>query len=353
MNKFKLRCVCAGLLALAGTAGAADAGLDRAGLLKLADNYFAALVAHNPAGVPLAADVKIVENLKRIKTSEGMWKTASSGTTAFKIVIPDTYSQQVGGIVVMGSDKNPVQLGFRLKVVGGKIVEAEHLVQGNRGGGALSGNLQTVRPAMLLDVPFEYADSRGRLVHIAKSYYDALDNNNGYLAPFASDCERRENGMRTAPNGGSALVGLNGPPVPGAAPAAAPRPAASGAAGGGAPTPPPGTAAPGAPKLLGLQDCTQQISSGAFQYITNIEDRRVDIADEKTGLAMGFSHFKHAFTQRTFRIYNDPSRTETTMTNAPFDMPALHIYKIWGGQIHEIEALGVLGVPFNSPTGWE
>ncbi len=301
MNRMKLTgWMGAGLLAvMAGTANAADAGLDRAGLLKLADNYFAALVAHNPAGVPLASDIRIVENLKRIKTSEGMWKTASSGPTAFKIVIPDTYSQQVGGIIVMGSDNNPVQLGFRLKVVGGKIVEAEHLVQGNRGGGPLSANLQTVRTPMLLEVPFEYADSRGRLVHIAKSYYDALDNNNGYLAPFATDCERRENGMRTAPNGGPSLVGLNGPapaPAAGAAPGAA--------SGGAAPAPAAPRPATG-PRLLGLQDCTQQISSGAFQYITTIEDRRVDIADTVTGLAMGFSHFKHAFTQRTFRIFND------------------------------------------------
>ncbi len=79
----------------------------------------------------------------------------------------------------------------------------------------------------------------------------------------------------------------------------------------------------------------------------------MEVADEKTGLAMGFSHFKHAFTQHTFKIFNDHGRTETTMDYQPFDMPALHVFKIWGGQIHEIEALGVLGVPFNSPTGWE
>jgi hypothetical protein len=35
-----------------------------------------------------------------------------------------------------------------------------------------------------------------------------------------------------------------------------------------------------------------------------------------------------------------------------FDMPALHIYKIWGGQIHEMEAIGLFA-PYNSPTGWE
>jgi len=36
----------------------------------------------------------------------------------------------------------------------------------------------------------------------------------------------------------------------------------------------------------------------------------------------------------------------------PFDFPSAHIYKIRGGKIHEIEALGV-SMPYNSPTGWE
>ena len=67
-------------------------------------------------------------------------------------------------------------------------------------------NLQKPRPAIPLEIPHEYADSRGRMVHLAVSYYDALDNNTGHLAPFAADCERRENGMRTAPFGGASLV---------------------------------------------------------------------------------------------------------------------------------------------------
>jgi hypothetical protein len=30
----------------------------------------------------------------------------------------------------------------------------------------------------------------------------------------------------------------------------------------------------------------------------------------------------------------------------------MHLYKIWGGQLHEIEAMGFTA-PYNSPTGWE
>jgi hypothetical protein len=174
-----------------------------------------------------------------------------------------------------------------------------------------------------MDVPEEYADSRGRLLHIAKSYYDALDNNNGHLAPFAPDCERHENGMRTAPNGGPSLAGAGIPGAP-------PRP----------------------PSLSGMQDCTSQLDSQTMAYITTIDNRRVEIADVQTGLALGFSQFRHPMTQKEYKLVNDPGRQTTTMSFNAFDLPAMHIYKIWGGQIHEIEAMGFMA-PLNSASGWE
>jgi hypothetical protein len=295
---------------------------DRQCLIDLSETYLAALVAHDPKKAPLATDIKTVENSKRINPGEGLWKTTTAGPTEFKIVVPDTFSQQVGGMVMLQSDGKPAQLGYRLKVVNGKIVEAEHMIAMTRGGDTPV-NLQKVRPAIPMEVPYEYADSRGRLVHIAKSYYDALDLNNGSLAPFAPDCERRENGMRTAPFGGPSL---GGPGIPGAPP----RP----------------------PSLAGMQDCKSQLDSQAMAYITVIDNRRVLVADEKTGLAMGFSHFHHAMEQKEFKIVNDPSREVSKMDYKPFDLPAIHIYKIWGGQIHEIEAMGFTA-PYNSPTGWE
>jgi len=293
---------------------------DRECLQKLADTYLASLVAHDASKLPFAADVRIVENIKSIKPGEGLWKTTTAGPTDFKIVIPDAYAQEVGGMVMIQSDGKPAQLGFRIKLENGKITQAEHMFVTPRE--QVMANLQKPRPAIALDVPYEYRDSRGRLVHIAKSYYDALDNNNGYLAPFAPDCERHENGIRTAPSGGPSL----GSGMPGAPP----RP----------------------PSLMGMQDCTSQINSGTFQYITTIGNRRVEVADEQTGLALGFSHFHHAFTEHEFKITGDPGRDTVKMDYKPFDLPAMHIFKIWGGQIHEIEAMGI-SVGYNSPSGWE
>ena len=321
-TKLNFRLGTIALALLAGSAQAANATLDRAALLRLADTYIAALVAHDPGKVPLAADVKMVENVTRIKAGENLWKTAGSPPTDFKIVVADPVLQEVGALVVMQNDGKASQVGIRLKLVNGKIVEAEHLIVAIRDPN--SPTLQKPRAAIPMEIPDEYADSHGRMIHIAKSYYDALDNNNGHLAPFAPDCERHENGFRTAPNGGPSLATT----IPGGGP-------------------------PRKPGLMGMQDYTSQIDSGAFQYITTIEDRRVEVADTVTGLAIGFSHFHHPMTQKKFAITGNPDRIESDMTNQkPFDMPAMHIFKIWGGQIHEIEAIGV-SLPYNSPTGWE
>jgi hypothetical protein len=303
-------------------AAACAADCDRTCLVTLADRYIAALAAHNPQNAPLSSSVRMVENAKRIRPGEGLWKTASAGAaTEFKIVVPDPLSQQVGGIVVLQSEGKPAQVGFRLKLADGMIIEAEHLIAIPRSG-ELPAASKRVRPAIPMEIPYEYADSRGRLIHIAKSYYDAVDLNNSSLAPFASDCDRRENGSRTAPSGGP----LSGPDIPGAAP----RPIG----------------------LLGMIDCRSQIDMQTFEYITEISNRRVEIADEKTGLALGFSDFRHAMEKKQYRIVNDPGRETVERSYNPFDTLAMHIFKIWGGQLHEIEALGVVA-PYNSPSGWE
>ena len=47
-------------------------------------------------------------------------------------------------------------------------------------------------------------------------------------------------------------------------------------------------------------------------------------------------------------VWSVPSRR---IDYKPFDLPAAHIFKIQGGLIREIEALGFLA-PYNAPTGW-
>jgi hypothetical protein len=305
------------LAALAASAAQAapPAKCDRDCLHKLADDYVAALVAHDPARVPLARDVRMVENIQRIKPGEGLWKTASAVPSTFRIYVPDAVAQQVGYMAVLQEDGKPIQLALRLKYEGGRITEAEHLVVHSLREGNLA-NLQTPRQPLVMPVAEPWRDSRGRLLSIAASYYDALDLNNGSLAPFADDCVRFENGGQSARK-----------PVP---------------------------TGPGADSFapFGALGCAKQLDTQVMAYITSIDNRRVWIADEDTGLAFGLSQFRHAMEKTEWPTFGVPGVPFRKIDYKPFDLPAAHIFKIYGGQIHEIEALGFIA-PYKAPTGWD
>ena len=302
--------VFAGLQGLAHAAK--ESSCDRACLNAQVDSYLAALVAHDPARVPLAADVKFVENTVPMRPGEGFWKTASEVPTTFKIYVPDPVAQQVGFIGVMQEGDKPVEFGLRLKLHDGKIVEAEHLVDRGLRDTSLP-NLRTPRPGLLATVPPAERSSRQQLLKIGASYYDALVNSDGSAAPFADDCLRRENGMQTTGN------------------------------------PPPATPGRG---TMGAMGCAAQLNTRAMSYIKRIEPRRVWIADVQTGLVFGLSQFRHPMKEKSLKIVGVPGVESVDMPFKPFDLPAAHIFKVQGGKIHEIEALGFM-MPYNSKTGWE
>ena len=301
----------------------ANAACGRECLTELAKSYLAAVVAGNPSAVPLAADIAFVENVTRMKPGEGLWANAASGPTGFAIYVPDAELQQVGFLGVMEQEgeqgNRPVVVAVRLKLEGGVIKEAEHLIAGTNANNMA--RLQTPRPGLLAEVPAGSRKSHDELAEIGMSYYDALDDNDGSLMPFADDCERHENGMVTA--------GPQAGPGPNADPNRAPV----------------------------ARLCGPQLDSQTFQYIDRIENRRLVASDPVTGLAMGLSHFRHPMTNLPYEVtHTDGSKSQRNKENmpfTPFDLPAAHIFKIGAdGRVHEIEAMGFTA-PYDSPTGWE
>jgi len=291
------------------TAAAPDP-CNRACLKDLAKSYVAALVAHDPSRVPLAADVKFVENVTPMKAGEGLWKTAGEVPTSFAIYVPDPVSEQVGFIGMMKADGKPIELALRLKVRHGEIVEAEHLIAVITRENMLA-NLHTPRPGLLAAVPKDERSTHAQLLKIGATYYEALVKGDGSLSPFADDCERHENGMITT---GSKLMG----------------------------------SPDGSPKL----GCKTQLDTKVMSYIKRIEPRRVWIADTETGLVFGLSQFRQPMKQDHVDIVGYPGVTSVPTKFKPFDLPAAHIFKVRGGKIHEIEAMGFMA-PYNSKTGWE
>jgi hypothetical protein len=300
------------IAAAAMSSAASAAQCDRACLDKTVDTYIAALVAHDSSQVAFAKDVKFVENTLPMKPGQGLWKTASEAPTTFKIYVPDPVAQQVGFLCVMKEGDKPIQFGLRLKLRDGKITEAEHLIARDLRETSLK-NLQTPRPGLLATVAPAERMPREQMLKIGYSYYTALVTANGDAAPFADDCLRHENGMQTTGN------------------------------------PPPKTPGMG---TMGAMGCRDQINTHTFDYITRIEPRRVEIADPETGLVFGLSQFRQPMEQKFVKIVGVPDVRKVDLNINPFDLPAAHIFKIQGGKIHEVEAMGVV-MPYNSKTGWE
>jgi hypothetical protein len=71
-------------IALASPAAAQGTACDRACLTGIADAYFAAIAAHDPAKAPVAPNAKFTEQTQVLKVGEGLWKTASEAPTTFK-----------------------------------------------------------------------------------------------------------------------------------------------------------------------------------------------------------------------------------------------------------------------------
>ena len=298
---------------------------DRACLIDLANSYLAALAAHDPASAPLADDVVFVENVTRMKPGQGLWESAAGQATEFRIYVPDPVQGTVGIMTVIDRRSRdgvaPAQLAVRLKIADGRITEAEHLVA-DVPSEAARARLETPRAALTTAVPERERMPRADLAAIAASYYDALDQSDGNLAPFADDCEREENGLITA-----------GP--------------------GLAPAPFDSLDVNGRPPPPVVRDCAGQMSSRRFAYIDSIDNRRVFAVDPVQGLAMGLSHFRQSMDRGPqLMIAADGSRVMWEEQRDPYDLPAAHVFKIEKGKIHEVEAIGIF-VPYGSPTGWE
>ena len=313
------------LVALCATLQAAEPPCDRACLLEIADQYLAAIAAHDLEKAPLSDEIVFVENLKRTRPGQGLWADAAGTPTGFRLYVPDPVEGTIGLMTVIDRRTTrgvvPTQLAARLQVRDGRIVEAEHLVADVTSPEAVT-RLAAPRPNLLATVPERDREPRAKLATIAASYYDALDDSDGALAPFAKDCEREENGMITA------------------GPGLAPAPFESVDVNG---RPPPPVA----------RDCVGQMSSRRFAYVDTIDNRRVFAVDPVQGLAMGLSHFRQSMTKGPQpMIAADGSRVLWQEKRDPYDLPAAHIFKITGGQIHEVEAIGIF-VPYGSPTGWE
>jgi len=295
---------------------------DREPLIRLMDQYIEALLKHDSSGLPLAADLRMTENITPTRMDEGIWKTVTKGPNEFKIYVADPVEGRIGFMTMIENEGNPRLLAARLKVVNGQIVEIENMVSSLSMENGVPETLITPREGLVTKLTAAERTPRDEMIKAAFSYYDSIQFNDGTLSPFADECQRRENGGTAANNGL--------PPPDGSE----------------------GETPFGAMAAFGRLKCGEQLSTGIMGYITHINQRRLAAVDEEMGLVMIYSMFNHDGEPNPLKIVNFPDVTESSNDWGQFTVPAVHIYKIKNGKIYEIEAGAIVGVPYQANDGW-
>jgi hypothetical protein len=326
------------LYAAPGDAQAAAGGsssCDRACLNGFIDRYLDAVVAHDPSRLPLTRLIKFTENGQRLELGDGFWRTATARGT-YKFYVDDPEAGQVGFAGTMQEAGHPVLLALRLKIENQKISEIETIVaRGNmaEGGAANLEKLGSPRAAFLEDVPVAERPSRLDLIMTANKYFSGMQKDDGKhdYSFFGDDCNRLENGMQTT-NNLTPMSGLTSNGTPRPAPSAKYDPALN-------PT-----------SYSAGWSCRDQFRSGLLYFVSLIRDRRFKIVDQERGIVWAFGFFDHqAGDTRNFQTPD--GRPVTAGPTTPFTWEIAEIFKVRGGQLHQIEAV-LTQSNYGMGSGW-
>jgi hypothetical protein len=307
----------------------ANAQCDRQCLEGFVNQYLAAMAAHNASKAPFAARAKYTENAKVLtlpKPTEGLWTTVT-GLGDYKLYVADPKAGQVAFVGLVKEGDKPALLSMRLRIQNQKITEIESVVVRNM----MEGNLWTLKtpPAEFSRaLAREERVSREEMVRISSVYFDGIVKITSKIVPWHDECYRLENGMWTA--------GRTLPPE-----LAANEPKTS--------------ATPKAPGLGGgafdRGACPTAFDSGVFALIESIEPRRTPVVDEERGVTWGVYMFNHPGVE-TVKMPDGSTQKAAYFAGQPNSMPMSELFKIKGGKIRDIMAIGVVN-PYKSGSGWD
>ncbi len=295
------------------------------------NQYLNAMVAHDASKAPFAQKARFTENAKElplVKPTEGLWATSTS-LGDYRFYVADPQAGQVAFVGLVKEGDKTALLSMRLRIEDKKITEAESIVVRNMN----EGNLWTLKTP-----PVEYSRalaaeervSREELVRISSVYFDGIVKLTGKIVPWHDECYRLENGMWTA---GTKLPDELAANMPKAAAAAPKMPG------------------PGASPAFGRGRCTEAFDSGVFALIESIEPRRTPVVDEERGVTWGVYMFNHPGVE-TVKMPDGSIQKAAYFAGQPNSMPMSELFKIKGGKIRDIMAVGVIN-KYKSTSGWK
>jgi hypothetical protein len=174
----------------------------REGLTSIADQFIAALEAHEPSSLPLASDVRYTENGIEVPIGEGVWETA--GKTTFKRGMVDVQKCGTHIQAVIEEDGKPILYGVRLKVDNEKISEIEAIVVRGEQVLDVPAILATKDQDWEVILPPEQRSSRLAMMAAADDYFELFVKEKKRQVSdlaYSGFCDRWENGAITTKGG--------------------------------------------------------------------------------------------------------------------------------------------------------
>lgn len=292
---------------------------NRACLNVIAEQYLAALPAHDPSKAPLASEVRYTEDGVELTLPDGLWRTADS-VGRYRLFVDDPEQGEVGFFAKVSENGAPVLVATRLRIVDHKITEIESVIArssdllGGRPGARPRPDAlgDSPRPQFVQELPPADRRSRQQMIDIVNTYFTGIENNNGSHPPlFADDCNRIENGAYTT----------NRPLPPNGQPSGA------------------------------NYSCKKAFELGYYHEDTRLRDRRFLVIDRERGLVYTSVEFDHDATVRSYRTKD--GRTVTVTRTAPWTWMIHEIFEInRDGKISQVEAI-LLSVPYGTRPGWK
>jgi len=263
---------------------------DRDCLRSFVTRYLDAMVAHKPADLPLADNVRFTEDTVAMKLGESpLWKNAAR-LRPYRLDILDVRQGVAATQAIVEESGVAVMLMLRLKIAGGKIAEVETQVTRSKAEGSLFNTEALKAPSgAMLWVPGDaQRNTREDAIRIAELYPAGLKAGSfvSVDAPFAADAYRFENGQLMAGAGCTF------------------RP-----------------------------DCVD-IKSQKIPTLSGITTR-VAAVDEYLGIVL----LRMDFGAGSSRVAGD-------------SLIVWEAFKVYGGQIHAVEAF-MKNMPLGTPSGWD
>jgi hypothetical protein len=288
---------------------------DRQCLYGFVDQYLAALVAKDPARLPLAKNVTFTENNVALQIGDGLWGTITAkGADDLRAADPET--GQVAYFGVVDERGNQAFFALRLKIEDHKISEVETIVDRKGYGPGPFGDPSALKPVPVLleDVAPEQRRPRARMIALADGYFNTLQLNDGQLfTQFTDDCSRRENGVWTAND---------------------PNPSAN---------------ANSSLSAYGKISCEAGFKLGNYRWDDRLRDRRFPLVDEEKGLVLAAGFIDHSGRLVTYTT-TDGVKHDSPM-KSPHSFCLLEMFKIVDGKIRHAEAMFIT-VPYYMPSPW-